>query len=52
VLDITVARYYLPKGETISRQGIHPQVKAQDNPKTKPDEALDKALDTLLQKSR
>jgi carboxyl-terminal processing protease len=52
VLDITVARYYLPKGETISRKGIQPQVKAQDNLKTKPDEALNKALDTLLQKSR
>jgi len=51
VLDLTVARYYLPKGETISRKGIRPQVKAEDKPKTKPDEALDKALDTLLQKS-
>jgi carboxyl-terminal processing protease len=52
VLDITVARYYLPKGETISRKGIQPQVKAEDRPRTKPDEALNKALDTLLQKSR
>jgi carboxyl-terminal processing protease len=52
VLDLTVARYYLPKGETISRKGIQPQVKAEDKLKTKPDEALNKALDTLLQKSR
>jgi carboxyl-terminal processing protease len=52
VLDLTVARYYLPKGETISTKGIPPQVKAEDKPKTRPDEALNKALDTLLQKSR
>jgi carboxyl-terminal processing protease len=52
VLDLTVARYYLPKGETISTKGIQPQVNAEDKPKTRPDEALNKALDTLLQKSR
>jgi carboxyl-terminal processing protease len=52
VLDLTVARYYLPKGETISTKGIQSQVKAEDKPKTRPDEALNKALDTLLQKSR
>jgi carboxyl-terminal processing protease len=52
VLDLTVARYYLPKGETISHKGIQPQVKADDNLKTKRDEALDKALSTLLEKSR
>jgi carboxyl-terminal processing protease len=52
VLDLTVARYYLPKGETISHKGIQPQVKAADKPKTRRDEALDKALSTLLAKSR
>ncbi len=52
VLDLTVARYYLPKGETISHKGIQPQVKAADKPKTRRDEALDKALSTLLEKSR
>jgi carboxyl-terminal processing protease len=52
VMDLTVARYYLPKGEGIGRKGIQPQVKARDNLRTRRDEALDKALDTLLQKSR
>jgi carboxyl-terminal processing protease len=52
VLDLTVARYYLPKGEGIGRKGIAAQVKAKDNLRTRRDEALDKALDTLLQKSR
>ena len=52
VLDITVARYYLPKGDTISRRGLQPQVKAEDKEKTKPDEALNKALDTVVATSR
>jgi carboxyl-terminal processing protease len=52
VLDLTVARYYLPKGETITHKGIQPQVKARDNLKTRRDEALDKALSTLAAKSR
>ena len=52
VLDITVANYYLPGGKTIGKTGIKPQVKARDNPRTKPDEALPKALDALLEKSR
>jgi carboxyl-terminal processing protease len=49
-LDLTVANYYLPDGETIGRDGITPQVKAKDNPKTKRDEALPVALDTLREK--
>jgi carboxyl-terminal processing protease len=52
VLDITVANYYLPGGKTISKAGIKPQVRARDNPRSKPDEALPKALDTLLEQSR
>ena len=52
VLDITVANYYLPGGKTIGKSGIKPQVKASDKPRTKPDEALPKALDALLEKSR
>lgn len=50
LLDLTVARYYLPKGEGIGTRGITPQVKAEDRPGTRPDEALDKALSTLLRK--
>ena len=53
VLDITVATYYLPKGGTIApRKGIRPQIEARDNPKTKRDEAVPKALDELLKRSR
>jgi carboxyl-terminal processing protease len=48
VLDLTVANYYLPGGETISTRGIKPQVRAADDPDTKRDEALPVALDTLV----
>jgi carboxyl-terminal processing protease len=51
-LDITVANYYLPSGKTIGTAGLKPQVKAEDDPKTRRDEALPVALDTLLEKQR
>jgi carboxyl-terminal processing protease len=51
-LDITVANYYLPNGETITKKGIKPQVRARDNPRTRRDEALPVALDTLVSKVR
>jgi carboxyl-terminal processing protease len=47
VLDLTVANYYLPSGKTIGRDGIRPQVPARDNPDTRRDEALPKAIDAL-----
>jgi carboxyl-terminal processing protease len=47
VLDLTVANYYLPNGETIGTKGIKPEVRAVDDPKTDRDEALPVALDTL-----
>jgi carboxyl-terminal processing protease len=50
VLDLTVANYYLPNGETISTKGIKPEVRAVDDPDTKRDEALPAALDTVEQK--
>jgi carboxyl-terminal processing protease len=49
-LDLTVANYYLPSGKTISTRGLRPQVKAEDKPRTKPDEALPVALDVLARK--
>ena len=53
LLDLTVATYYLPDGETIEpKRGIKPQVEAKDDPKTRRDEALPVALDTLLEKTR
>jgi carboxyl-terminal processing protease len=52
VLDLTVANYYLPSGKTIGRNGIPPQVRAEDDPDTERDEALPVALETLLDETR
>jgi C-terminal processing protease CtpA/Prc len=52
VLDLTVANYYLPGGETISTKGIKPQIRAVDDPDTDRDEALPVALDELLRELR
>jgi carboxyl-terminal processing protease len=52
VLDLTVANYYLPDGETIGRDGIKPQVRARDDRNTQRDEALPVALDVLLREHR
>jgi carboxyl-terminal processing protease len=52
-LDITVGEYFLPSGRNLGGggvkrgSGITPDVDARDNPKTKPDEALDSALHQL-----
>jgi carboxyl-terminal processing protease len=51
-LDLTVANYYLPSGKTIAEAGLKPQVRANDDPKTRRDEALPVALDTLLEQPR
>ena len=53
-LDITVGEYFLPSGRNIGGggvakgDGIAPDVKAVDDAKTKPDEALDKAVGAVL----
>jgi carboxyl-terminal processing protease len=52
VLDLTVANYYLPNGETISTRGIKPEVRAVDDPDTDRDEALPVALQTLVRELR
>lgn len=52
VLDITVANYYLPGGETISTKGIKPEIRAVDDPDTDRDEALPVAVDELLRELR
>ncbi|MFP5362599.1 MAG: S41 family peptidase [Thermoleophilia bacterium] len=52
-LDITVGQYFLPSGRNLggagtkTGSGLSPDVRAQDDPDTKRDEALDKALDVL-----
>jgi carboxyl-terminal processing protease len=49
-LDITAGQYFTPKGRNLggkgvaTGKGIIPDVRAKDDPKTKPDEGLDKAM--------
>jgi carboxyl-terminal processing protease len=55
-LDITVGEYFLPSGRNIGSgvdkgDGIAPDVSAEDDPKTKPDEALRTALRTVARKA-
>jgi carboxyl-terminal processing protease len=51
-LDLTVANYYLPSGKTIGEDGLEPDVRARDKPKTERDEALPVALENLLEQRR
>jgi carboxyl-terminal processing protease len=51
-LDLTVANYYLPSGETIGEDGLKPDVRARDKPRTKRDEALPVALDVVTGQRR
>ena len=47
-LKLTVGEYFTPDGENLARTGgIHPEVKAVDNPQTAVDEARQKALETV-----
>jgi carboxyl-terminal processing protease len=52
LLKITVGSYYLPDGENLGGDGIEPEVKARDKPKTKRDEALPVAVRELIAKAR
>ena len=46
-LDLVVGNYYTPAGRNLNRRGIRPDVRARDNPDTRRDEALERALATL-----
>ncbi len=46
-LDLTIGEYVTADGVSLADRGIKPDVRAVDDPKTKPDEALDRALSTL-----
>jgi carboxyl-terminal processing protease len=48
-LDLTVGEYLTRDGTSINGTGIAPQVRAKDNPKTKPDEGRAQALQVLAQ---
>jgi carboxyl-terminal processing protease len=51
-LDLTVANYYLPSGKTIGEDGLKPDVRARDKPRTQRDEALPVALEVLIGQRR
>jgi carboxyl-terminal processing protease len=46
-LDITVGEYFLPSGRNLAGKGVAPDVHAEDDPRTRPDEALQAALREL-----
>ncbi len=47
-LKLTIGEYFTPKGVNLAQShGIHPDVKALDNPATRQDEALQRALGVL-----
>jgi carboxyl-terminal processing protease len=46
-LDLTVGQYLTRDGTSINGTGISPQVKAKDDPSTKPDEGMQRALEVL-----
>jgi carboxyl-terminal processing protease len=46
-LDLTIGEYLTADGDSLADKGIRPDVRAVDDLKTRPDEALDEALSTL-----
>ncbi len=46
-LDLTVGEYLTSEDVSLAGKGIKPDVEAADKPRTKPDEALDEALDVV-----
>ena len=51
-LDLVVGNYYTPTGRNLNHKGIRPDVAAADNPDTKRDEALDRALQVLAKRAQ
>jgi carboxyl-terminal processing protease len=46
-LDLTIGRYFTPDGTSLAGKGITPDVTARDDPHTKADEGLARALAVL-----
>ena len=46
-LDIVVGNYYTPDGNNLNGKGVPPNIRAEDDPETQPDEGLQQALRTL-----
>jgi len=47
-LHITTARWLLPNGRSIDKEGIKPDVEAEDDPRTEEDEQLERAKQVLI----
>jgi carboxyl-terminal processing protease len=50
-LKLTVGKFFTANGTSLLHKGVVPDVRAKDDPKTKPDEALNKALSVLAEKA-
>ncbi len=51
-LKLTIGEYFTPEGVNLAKsRGVHPDVKASDNPRTRRDEALERALSVLATQS-
>jgi carboxyl-terminal processing protease len=50
-LDLTVGEYLTADGTSLAGKGITPDIRAVDNPRTSPDEGLQKALAVLAEKA-
>ncbi|HVC07577.1 MAG TPA: S41 family peptidase [Solirubrobacterales bacterium] len=46
-LKLTVGQYFTPRGVNLAGKGIHPDVYVRDNPRTRRDEAMQRALAVL-----
>lgn len=51
-LKLTVGRYFTPDGVNLAGKGIHPNVYVRDNPRSKRDEAMQRALEVLAHQVR
>jgi len=52
-LKLTIGEYFTPDGVNLAQShGIHPDVKAVDNPRTVPDEGLERALGVLARQAQ
>jgi carboxyl-terminal processing protease len=46
-LKLTIGEYFTPDGTNLAGKGIHPDVRAKDDPRTRADEAMQRALGVL-----
>jgi carboxyl-terminal processing protease len=50
-VDLTLGNYYTPDGHNLGGKGVTPDLRAIDNPQTKRDEALTRALEVLAREA-